>query len=328
MNRGVKSFFVKGIIFVTPLLLLLGLIEYKLYHIPNGYNTKRKLLERQLDSIQVLVAGSSQTLHGINPAYFSCRGFNVANNSQSLFYDTQIALKYIDRMKQLKCVMVTISYFCLWNQLSDLPEDWRDSFYYYYWDIKYPGLKMLNAKNYSLIMLYGTQNALQYTTELFHVDLTENMSKNGWIKIDTIHNNPQISDESGRKRVQFHNKISHPYRFAENIAILENFIIECKKRNVDVAFVTPPVYKTYYNYIDTEMNRKNVDAIKSLCQRYGCTYHDYLCDQRFTSKDFNDNDHLNYMGAAKWSAILDSDVVVKYSKNKPALKNQPILPQF
>jgi hypothetical protein len=320
MKTEINSFIVKGLIFLLPVIIILGYIEYKLYHIPNGYNKKRNYLECQLNSIQVLVLGSSQALHGINPDCFSCRGFNVANNSQSLFYDTQIALKYIDRMKQLKCVMVSLSYFALWNQLEDLPEDWRDSFYYYYWDIKYPGLKMLNAKNYSLIMLYGTQNALQYTVERFHVDLAPEMSPNGWIKIDSIHNNPQISYASGKKRVVFHNKIRFEKRFNENIAILENFIRECKKRNIDVAIITPPVYETYYKYADPQVCRRNNEAILFLCKQYGCTFHDYFTDVRFNFIDFNDNDHLNFMGADKFSRILNEDIVSAYSKNTSLAK--------
>ncbi len=320
MKTGSKKFIIKGLIFIIPVFIILGLIEYKLYQIPNGYNKKRALLESQLDSLEVLVLGSSQALHGINPAYFSLKGFNVANNSQSLYYDTQIALKYIDRMKRLKCVVVNISYFSLWNQLEDLPEDWRDSFYYYFWDIKYPGLKILNAKNYSLIMLYGTQNALQYTAERFHVDLTEHMSPNGWIKTDTLPNNPQISDESGRKRVEFHDKIRHQKRFTENIALLENFISECKKRKVDVTFVMTPVYETYYRYANPEVIRKNKLALNKLCKKYGCRYFNYFIDPRFTIKDFNDNDHLNFMGARKFSTLLNNDFISAYSKDTLLIK--------
>jgi hypothetical protein len=315
MKTGIKSFIIKGLVFILPVFLILGNIEYKLHGIPNGYNKKRAALERQLDSLEVLVLGSSQTLHGVNPAYFSLKGFNVANNSQSLYYDTQIALKYLDRMKSLKCVVVSMSYFCLWNQLEDLPEDWRDSFYFYFWDIRYPGLKMMNAKNYSLIMLYGTQNALQYTAEGFHEDLAKDMNPNGWIKIDTIPNNPQISDLSGKKRVEFHDKIRHEKRFAENITLLENFITECKKRHVDVAFITPPVYETYYKYANPEVIKKNNDAINALCSNYGCRYFDYFSDRSFTLNEFNDNDHLNYKGAEKFSRIINHDVLSVYAKD-------------
>ncbi len=300
---------------MLPVFFILGFIEYKLHGIPNGYNKKRAALEKNSDSLQVLVLGSSQALHGINPDYFSYKGFNAANNSQSLYYDTQIALKYLDCMKHLKCVILTVSYFALWNQLEDLPEDWRDSFYYYFWDIRYPGLKMMNAKNYSLIMLYGTQNALQYTLEGFHQDLAKDMNPNGWIKIDTIPNNPQISDESGKKRVAFHDKIRHEKRFAENIALLQQFILECKQRHIDVAFITPPVYQTYYKYTTQSVIKKNNEAINTLCKTYGCRYFDYFNDSRFTFNEFNDNDHLNCRGAEKLSKIINLDVLSVYSKD-------------
>lgn len=304
-----KKFIGKILLFFIPVAIILGGFEYLLYQIPNAYNTKRDLIEHHLDSVEVLVLGSSQSYYGIDPSCFRMPGLNMANNSQSLYYDEQITLKYLPQLKKLKCVVMAVSYFSLWNQLADMKEDWRDSFYYYYWDIRYPDLGWDNAKNYSLIMLYGPQTALEYAGKRFNPELTADISPNGWAIVDTMTKNPYISDELGKKRMAYHQSTLKPERFEENIKMLDAFVAACKARNVQVCFITPPVFKTYYANADTAVVNKNSKAIKALCDKYGATYHDYFTDGRFTLKDFNDNDHLNFMGAKKFSHILDQDLL-------------------
>lgn len=316
MRKEIINFIFKIFILILPLCFLFGFVEYKLKKIPNGYNKKRELLESQLDSINVLALGASQTLFAVNPDYFSCKGFNLSNVSQSLYYDTQLTLKYIDKMKNLKCVIVSISYYTFWYQLSDGIDEWRDYYYFHFWDIKYPDLKFDDPKIYSLIMLYTPQTSLGYAKRFFNINLSENLSQNGWLKIDTISNNQNISEKSGKDRVEFHDKNRFVFRFKETTSMLENFVNECQKRKIDVVFITTPVLPTYYKYTNPVINQKNTNAINELCKKYDCKYFDYFRDGRFTNKDFNDNDHMNFIGAEKFSKILDTDIVSKIFSNK------------
>jgi hypothetical protein len=305
------KFFRKILILLIPVLLILALFEYKLGKIPNLYNTKRRSLENQLDSINVLVLGNSQPLLGVNPEYFSLKGFNLSNMSQSIFYDKELCLKYIDRMKNLKCVIINISYISLWYQLHDDLEEWRDYFYRQFWDIRYPGLKWYDSKSYSLLMLYTPQEAVKYATHLFREDFSENLNRNGWLGYDTLQYNTFISDSAGKARVKFHDGLLWPSRYAEIYSSLETLVDECRKHKAEVVFITTPVLPTYYNHTNPEIEMKNASAIKELCNKYGCTYFDYYRDNRFTVKDFYDNDHLNFVGAAKFSRIIDADIVSK-----------------
>ena len=316
MRKEIITFILKIFLLLLPICFLFGFAEYKLKKIPNGYNKKRELLENQLDSINVLALGASQTLFAVNPDYFSYKGFNLSNVSQSLYYDTQLTLKYIDRMKNLKCVIVSVSYYTFWYQLSDGIEKWRDYYYFHFWDIKYPELKFDDPKIYSLIMLYTPQTSLGYAKHFFNINLSENLSHNGWLKNDTIANNQNISEKSGKTRVAFHDKGRFVFRFKETTSMLDNFVKECKKRNINVVFITTPVLPTYYRYTNPEINQKNTNAINELCKKYDCKYYNYFRDERFINKDFNDNDHMNFIGAEKFSKILDTDIVSKIYSNK------------
>ena len=316
MKNDIITFIKKAILLIIPICLLLVFVEYKLKQIPNSYNRKRAYLEDQLDSINVLVLGSSQSLHDINPEYFSCQGFNLSDVLQSLFYDTNLTLKYIDRMKKLKCVIVSISYFSFWSQMHDGIEGWRDYFYAHFWGVRYPELKWYDAKTISLIMLYTPQSTLEYAEHFFKIDLSNKLNRNGWLKIDTIPNNPNINEISGKERVEFHDKNRLAFRFNEIYSELEYFVQECKKRQIDVVFITTPVLPTYYKYTNPEINKKNSDAIQKLCKEYNCQYYDYFRDDRFTNRDFYNNDHMNFIGAEKFSKILNDDIISKIDCNQ------------
>jgi hypothetical protein len=170
-----KNFILKLLLFLSPFIVVIPIWEHGLNKVSNSYSKKRQQLESVLPTAEVLVLGTSHALYGINPEYFSLKGYNAANVSQSLFYDKAITLKYLDKLTSLKFVLIDISYFSLWYQVNDGTEYWRDYFYYQFWDIKYPELKWYNVNLYSKIMLYTPQLAGAYALKDFNVDLAVNI---------------------------------------------------------------------------------------------------------------------------------------------------------
>jgi hypothetical protein len=300
----------KALLLVAPIFLICVFVEVKLNQIPNSYNKKRIYLENQLDSINVLILGSSQSLFGINPEFFSFKGFNLSNVSQSLFYDTELTLKYIDKMKNLKCIILSISYFSFWFQTHD-SEPWRDYYYNYFWGIKNPELKWYDSKLYSLIMMYTPYTTLHYAKKLYNVDLAEELTMSGWQKSDSISDFSDINDKSGKDRVEYHERIRNVSSFNSIISILSRFIEECNKREIKVVFITMPVLPTYYKYTNPLIDRENTETIKKFCFTYNLNFYDYFRDTRFAIEDFKDNDHLNSSGAEKLSKILNDDFISK-----------------
>ena len=283
-------------------------MEYNLCKIENSYNYKRANFEKQLDSVNVIILGSSQAFYGINPTYFNLKSFNLANISQSLYYDNQLVLKYIDKMPNLKYVIINISYFSLSYQVIDGIESWRDYYYSQFWNINYPDLNVLDIKRYSKIFLYTPTISLSYLNNGFKVNLINGMNPNGYFEYDTTNNKLNISDSSGNQRVNFHENGFKEKRVNENKVVLESLIKELQKRNIKPVFVTPPVFSTYYKFVNRESLKKNKDIIDSFCIRYKCNYFNYFTDSRFIQSDFHDNDHLNFIGAEKFSKILNNEI--------------------
>lgn len=54
------------------------------------------------------------------------------------------------------------------------------------------------------------------------------------------------------------------------------------------------------------------ETLKQISEKDGVPYFNYLRDERFTTQDFVDSDHLNKRGAEKFTRILNEDVVKRY----------------
>ena len=129
-----KIFLKRLIVFFLPFLVLYPLLEIKLSQVPNYYTQKKEYLESQLSEIEILSTGSS---HGdsINPQFLSLRGFNISNDAEDIYYDVQVIEKYLDRMPNLKFIIVPISYFSFEYRIDHSKSVWLAPFYKFVWDI-------------------------------------------------------------------------------------------------------------------------------------------------------------------------------------------------
>ena len=95
----------------------------------------------------------------------------------------------------------------------------------------------------------------------------------------------------------------------KSIGYFDNIIDLCKKNKIKLLFVTTPAYHTYRSYLKSEL-LNNFDKLisKKISNDRNVKYINYLQDKRFDSSDFYDADHLNHLGAAKFSKIIDNDI--------------------
>lgn len=314
MNKGIIKFILKlSVIFILAGSLIVY-CEIRLRDIPNSYSVKKILFEKQLDSLQVLVLGNSQPLYGIDPKYFDLKGFNLANSSQSLYYDKEITLKYLDRMPKLKIVIIPVSYFSMWSDLYTAYEDWRDAFYLI-WDVKSNNPHTFDIRRISYIALYGptyTQNLLKKNFSNVEVD---NPADNGRGICPPGYSFPLV-DKSGKERVKVHDDMMHDDLLDKNIKYLKEFITSLKKRNILPVLITTPVYKTYYDNMNPKKEEINEDVLNKLSKNFNIRYLNYLKDSRFDSTDYANNDHLNDKGIEKYSKILNEEIIKQTEMGK------------
>jgi hypothetical protein len=289
--------------------------EIELNNIMNSYNTKRSQLEKQKDSLQLLVLGNSQVLRGINPEFFhNVIGYNLANVGQSIFYDCRITLKYLDKLPKLKYVLIGVSYVAMGYQIHTAAESWRDYYYEQFWGIAYPGLDWFDLRRYSKIVLYGPDSSISYSLKKFNVNLAQGYRNNGWAYIDTI-TIDHTFDEKTLKKIA--NSINLTYLRANvlksNCDDLKWLIIALKMKHITPVVLTLPVYTIFSKYAA----EKNTffTLLSNICKEQNCLFYNYFDDSRFHRADYYDYLHLNFVGAEKFSKIIDEEVLKKIHSN-------------
>lgn len=305
-----KHFIQKTLIYLLPILLIALMMEILLRMIPNDYTNKRQYLDKHASEIQTLILGSSHTFYGLNPEYFTTKTYNAAYISQSVNLDYEIFMKYSDRFKELKTVIVPVSYFSLFEQLEDESEKWREKDYVIYYGIH----KSKSIKDYSEVF----SNRLDVNTERlisYYLKKEPNTSgsESGW---GTNYNSSKQKDLDqssliAAKRSTIANLDSPEIRkiFKENQQDISSIIEWCEQHGVRVLILTPPVYKTYRENLDPKQLKETISDTKAICSNFkNCMYLDLLDDNRFTAADFYDGDHLSEIGAKKLSLMINDRI--------------------
>lgn len=313
-----KRFIYTLILFIIPLVLLFGALEYGLRNIPNDYSFKNHWQEQNISSVKILVIGSSLGYYGIRPQYMNQPTFNASHVSQTIKYDAFIFNKFIDRADSLRLIVWPISYF---NLPYELEEDkgawWRVKSYTIYYDCPY---HRYNIK-YNNEVVAG-QKVFQEISRIFKYlfsDYTEqycdsmgfglNFSKN-----DRIAN--WYSTEMAMIDVVSHTKdlTEHRDGINANKRRMNEVIQACADRGIQVLLLTPPAYKTYYENLEPQQLNLMTDFCDSLAATYDNTiYLNMLRDPRFEAEDFYDTFHMETDGATKLTKILNEYISQQYT---------------
>lgn len=302
-----RRFIARVSLFAVILLGLLSYIEYNLSYVVTSYNKQRTYLERQLDSIEILVLGDSHASYGVDPTVFSRKGFNLANVSQDFYYNEQLMNKYIDKIPNLKIVIIDVSDFSLWYRLNDGPEVFRETAYLLSWDIP-PISFRRDWGRYSRILHYSPRVAMQCVLDGFHVDMAPTMEESGWMPPESEGYWRFVTEQMGQQRFALRKTQVHEYNFAPNLQMLTLLVKNLRAQRLQVVLTLLPSHKTYYTQSDKTWHDKTLLILGDLSSQYDSILLDYFRDNRFVTEDFFDSDHLNRHGAQKFSRILDHDL--------------------
>lgn len=291
---------------LLPFAVLVGTYERK-YHLAgnNQYVVKRSLLESAAGEVEILTLGSSHGYRGILPQLLGRKAFNLAATGQSIYYDVELALKYLPKLPHLNTVILPISYFSLERQLDQGTESWRCYYYYKFYSIPHRTRDMADdIRNFSLYFLYGRN-----TAELINHDATRDFDSLGGIKEEkSLRTDNELQDSAAVALRRHHSKMNPAY-LPENIAALEKLRLNLQQRNIRLFLITTPVTHYYREGIRPAIYDRMQHALNVFCKQNSLTYSNYLSDERFTPNDFSDADHLNHNGAVKFSQFLAKEVL-------------------
>lgn len=306
-----KRLLVRFSIFILPIILIAILMETLLRNTPNDYLFKKNYLDENSTEIETLILGSSHSYYGLNPEYFKSNTFNASHISQSLNFDYEILNKYKHQFRNLKTIVLPISYFTLYGKLESGGESWRVKNYVLYYGLNsstsftdsYEILSnrlKLNIKRLVKYYLLGdsniTCNNLGWGTR-YNSNYARDLKKTG-ISAAKRHTREDI------------NSIKYRQIFDENILILNSILQWGKNNGVKILLLTPPAYETYRKNLNAEQLNSTISTTAEICSKYeNCIYENLLDDSSFVAEDFYDADHLSEVGAKKLSELINLRII-------------------
>lgn len=302
-----KTIIKRLLVFLIPLVFLFLILEARLRQIPTYLGMKKEFLESQLGEIEVLSTGHSYG-DAINPRFFNRRTFNLFNDAEDLYYDLKVIEKYMENMPQLKAILLPISYFTLDYRLEHGPWAWRAPFYKFIFNIPPSDpFSNLHPGFYSHTFAYGWREVLGFIGTNFDDKMTNKMYKDGWREVGTMGLvEGKESIRAGQQSIEYLDSIlKKPENLEFNIPLLNSFIEKCKSKEIEVILFTPPAFHNYYDYINPEKYQLLQNEISQIMRKYDIYYHDFLKDPRFNASDFYSIDHVNDLGAEKFSRIMN-----------------------
>lgn len=303
------------IFFIIPLLLIALAWEYSIRSIPNDYAYKSKWLNDNADSIEVLYLGPSTIMYDIDPSFSKWKGFNAAHVSQSLKYDHFIFNKYINQMDSLKYIVLGVDFWSPHGEMEHSTEWWRIKYYTIHYNSPYH------------------ENKFKYKYEIyFHNPRTLLIAAQGALRILGLGNvsHRTINDmghganyttsnrapdwDNGTSEAIRHNELIDSYYkdtqdYKNNFEYVRDICKVSQDRGIKVILLGSPIYASYTNTLDTIhiMNRN------SFCQEIAdiysnTTFLDLTDSNFFSENDFYDANHLNEIGAEKFTKLIDNNI--------------------
>lgn len=304
-----KRFVIKTMYISLPIFVVAILMEILLRSTPNDYLFKKQYLDKNSSRIETLILGSSHSFYGLNPEYFSSNTFNASHISQSLNYDFEILKKYKDKFKNLKTIILPISYFTLFGKLEAGSESWRVKNYIIYYELN----SSKSLVDYSEVLSNRINvNIKRIISYYVFGESTISCTDLGW---GTICNSKNARDlaESGKTASKRHtvdiNSDKYQQIFQENIFILESIIQWSNKNNIKIMLFTLPAFETYRQNLNQEQLKITINTTSDICSKYdNCIYDNLLSDTNFVATDFFDADHLSDIGAKKLSILINNRI--------------------
>ncbi len=305
---GVQLRFLKYCMgFFIPLIIVYAILEILVLNIPINYKVFGNYLNKHASEIEVMALGSSQMKCGFNPALSVERAINLASTSQHHNEDFKILKGTINRIPNLKTVIIEVSYNHL--ELPHHPKDyWKNSVY-----LKYYGINTFERPTWVKDKLIYLANARFYSHKLMdHYFYKTDKSQLNEYGFDT--NNY----EGVFKKLNYdETKIAeHKFKiitredltiFNTNTVYLFKMIDFMKEKNLNVIICTVPLYKTYLNKRNPNIVRRRDSVLSEILKKYkNVTILDKETDTlQFTAKDFLNENHLNPDGAKKFTALVN-----------------------
>lgn len=304
-NSNLKNFLLNFFIFITPIILIIFLIDYELRHYRFEEVAKISYLQKNTDKINILFLGSSQTQRAINPEYLSLPAINLANSSQRPFEDFKLLKFFQPKLDSLKLIVLELGYDQL-NRSKKYTASTLDSHNLHFYKVNTfnrslkPSDYLIfnnNPEYYANILKEKFYNSPSITPNNFGFDNSKYTGSYSAAGYDNI----KIKDED-----IFIENVNNPGIVNENLKIFKEMILYCLDNKLKVLIYVPPSHFRFNNLRNSYLINQRDKTLDELKKEFPELH--FFIDETNPNFDislfFNAN-HLNPKGAKKATEIID-----------------------
>ncbi len=288
-----KKFLTKIFTLLTSLLLLFLLLDT--YVFPNNKNqmfSKYNLLNNA-NGVEVLVLGNSHTFFGINPQKSEFKMLNLANKGRKIETDYYILKNNIDKIKDVKLVIVPVSH-CKMHAVS-LGEKEKRLYYNYF-----------KVQEYKQSFLKNSLLLNEPFRELVNNSIFKNKDINdfGWRASKSIY---KKDIEAIKERLS----MSEDESYVNGTINCSNVYLEkmnklCKRYNKKMVLLIPPYHPDFYKYGNKLYQKQSALQLKNMAIKNNMIFVNGRELKIVKDSLFENSDHLNIYGADVFTRKLDS----------------------
>ncbi len=303
----IRKFSLKVSLFLLPVILFWVYVEIGLSFVPTSYEKLQRNFYLYRSDIEVLILGNSESQLGVAPKYFQkYKGYNLSNVSQPIYASSQLVLSNLDEMKNLKLVLLSIGPLSFFTTSEGHMEQWREKFYYHFWGLEpeygKPDITWnfrTGLYNFKTIMLYAIQGFYNIPTP--YVDAIDST---GWERGYLEYSKDILNDSTGEMIARIHmQNVKFEYN-NKNVDYITSLKQELGKRGIKLILIQLPKSSYYIKNIPKDLIAKNDRVLDSLYRNADIPYYSFTFDPNYSDEDFRDVNHLNYIGAKKFSEQL------------------------
>ena len=297
-----RKFILHTLLFLLPVILLIGSAEVALRSIPNSYQQKYEWMSKHGSDLEVLILGNSHGLFGLRPDQFTQPTYNLCNVSQTFEYDDYLLSKFLPQCPHLHTVILVCDHSNLFDPPLEESEDYRCSYYRLYMD--YPKHPLLSSYEFEITHVKAAEEKLTQWIQ----GKNESCDSLGFLPKEALQHFPKDNTDWGTAAARQHCSQDTLYAYA-NRETLYQIAEHLQQQGIRLILVQTPVTAAYSEAIQAHWTWNDAFLRQTLttCQeRYGAILADYATDSRFQVQDFSDADHLSSQGAKKLSELIEN----------------------
>ena len=283
-----KKFKWKLLIFILIPIVIISLLDIILRNQNSLYKEKYQGVLSYKDSIEVIILGNSHANYGVNPTSFDLFAYNLANPSQSLYFDKRITISLMPYLKKIKYVFISIDYHTLYFS----SQGGRDMWSYYGNGIKYKNSSYLLANISPTLFGYTTKvsmaiikkkvfDFLKYGRRNINFDIENGVNLKdtmvrGFIPYEGNNESEFTTKNYILRSDLFNNTVATSNEKKEVLADLDNFLEILLANNITPILFTAPTYFEFNKLLDKSILYDNRKEIKRVCEKFNLKYWDFM----------------------------------------------------